>query len=176
MDERTLIAMAQEGHHEAFLNLLSRYDRQTMSVIYRFSGNLYDREDLYQEIFLHCYKNIRTFRFECGFGTWLYRLAFNRCVSYMRKRKSQLKWEHPEVQPPPTHTSKAQIETIQRAMRRLSRPQRISFHLFYLEEWHVEEIARVLDCQPGTVKSHLQRARQKIRADEEVALWITDEN
>ena len=49
--------------------------------------------------------------------------------------------------------------------------QRIAFHLYYIEEWTIPEIAEVLDCRAGTVKSHLNRAREKVKKDREVLQW-----
>ena len=95
-DERALIEQAQRGDQEAFLTLLSRYDRQIMSVVYRFTHDLYDREDLYQDIFMNCYRSIRKFQFRSSILTWLYRIALNRCLTYVRRKRptEELK-EHP---------------------------------------------------------------------------------
>lgn len=175
MDDRKLIEMAQAGNHQAFLALLTRYDRQIMSVVYRFTHNLFDREDLYQEIFLHCFKSIKSFRFECKFTTWLYRIALNRCVTYMRKNKPNPDLPQPKNPQIPSLETKERLLSIHRAMKRLSQPQRLCFHLFYAEDWDIHDIAELMHCQTGTVKSHLDRARKKIRADREVAQWNMNE-
>ena len=57
-EERELIKKARNGDSDAFLELISRYDRKVMSVVYRFTADKYDREDLYQEIFLDCYRRL----------------------------------------------------------------------------------------------------------------------
>jgi RNA polymerase sigma-70 factor (ECF subfamily) len=172
-DERELIERAQEGDSEAFLALLARYDRQIMSVVYRFAGNLYDREDLYQEIFLHCFRSIKSFRFRSSFLTWLYRLALNRCRSHIKKRPPlaeprdtpapEMDWERRE-----------KLEAVRRAALKLRGPQHICFHLYYVEDWNTARIAELLECSEGTVKSHLNRARLKIRAEREVLVWRTN--
>ncbi|MCP4901912.1 MAG: RNA polymerase sigma factor [bacterium] len=172
-EERELVKQAQGGDHAAFLALLGRYDRQIMSVVYRFTCDEYDREDLYQEVFLHCFRSIGKFRFQSSLLTWLYRLAMNRSVTYMRKKRPtaepvelvapELDWERRE-----------KLRTIRRASNRLNGRQRICFHLFYIEGWALVEIAEVLDCREGTVKSHLNRARSRIRRDREVLAWLTN--
>jgi len=166
-----LIKDAQKGDHEALLELLSMHDRQTMSVVYRFSGNAYDREDLYQDIFLHVFKSIKTYKFKASFQTWLYRVALHRCCSYMRRKPNEV----PLAESPEAHRldfeARAKLKSIQNALGRLRGPQRISFHLFYIEDWQVEDIAEVLDCKPGTVKAHLQRARNKVKSAWEVRKW-----
>jgi len=171
--ESELLMKARKGNHNAFLALLKQYDRQVMSVICRFTGDLYDREDLYQDIFMHCFASLKKFRFEASFQTWLYRLAFNRCLDYIKKKKPVLEeidratvgidWERRE-----------KLQAVQRAMSRLKGPQRICFHLLYVEEWTGPEIAQMMGCSEGAVKSHLDRARRKVRQDREVLLWQTN--
>ena len=170
--ERELIERAQKGDHDAFLALLAQHDRQIMSVVFRFSGDLFDREDLYQEIFLHCFRSIKRYRFEALFRTWLYRLALNRCLRFMRKQRPMTELEEIPVSPP-NGENRAMIRSIRQALSRLRGPQQISFHLYYIEDWSVERIAEVLGCSEGAVKSHLNRARVKIRADREVYQWRT---
>ena len=98
-DERALIEQAQSGDQEAFLTLLSRYDRQIMSVVYRFTHDLYDREDLYQDIFMNCYRSIRKFQFRSSILTWLYRIALNRCLTYVRKKRPMDELKDPKAPP-----------------------------------------------------------------------------
>jgi len=173
-DERALIEGAQAGDHDAFLALLARYDRQIMSVVYRFTSGRYDREDLYQEVFLHCFRSIRRFRFRSSLKTWLYRVALNRSVTYMRKRQPVVAALRDEPAPEVDWERREKLRSVHRALGRLRGRQRICFHLHYVEGWRVDEIAAVLDCSEGTVKSHLNRARGKIRRDREVVVWLTN--
>lgn len=167
------IEAAQKGDTEAFLALLQMHDRQVMSVVYRFAGCMADREDLYQDIFIHVFQSIKKYQFRASFRTWLYRVALNRCYSYLRSRKS---FEVLEDQGgnPLDFESRAKIQAVHQALAKLRGPQRISFHLFYVESWSVEEIAEVLHCQVGTVKAHLQRARSKIKSAREVRTWLAN--
>lgn len=169
-----LIKAAQKGSHEAFLALLRQYDRQLMSVVYRFSGSYSDREDLYQDIFIHVFQSLGKFKFEASFKTWLYRVALNRCITYLRRKPVELELD-PAI---PVHhldfEKRAKVRAIFEGLRKLRGPQRICFHLFYVEGWSVEEIAEVQGCRPGTVKAHLQRARTKIKSEKEVRLWIAN--
>ncbi len=172
MDEE-LVRQAQKGDHVAFLELLRKHDRQIMSVVYRFTGDLYDREDLYQEIFLHCFKSIGSFRFRSSFQTWLYRVALNRCVDYMN-RKPVVREVLETAVPPHDLERREKLRSVHQAMNRLQGPQRICFFLHYVEGWTVEEIQDILDVRRGTVKSHLDRARKKIRLTPEVLRWQTN--
>jgi len=181
MTDGPLIDAAKAGDHEAFVRLLARYDQQIMGVVYRFTGNCYDREDLYQEVFLHAYRALSGFRGEAAFSTWLYRLAFNRCIRYMKKARgpapmTALAEVEDRASTPsgdnPEH--RARLAAIHRAAAALPDKQRVCFHLYFVEGWDLHRIAQTLDMREGTVKSHLNRAKIKIRKDKEVLLWQTE--
>ena len=165
-----LINRARGGDHSAFLALIALYDRQLMSVIYRFSADLYDREDLYQEIFLHTWKSLGSFSFRSTFQTWLYRLALNRCLAYMKKREPVAEVEDQEGASQDWE-KREKLRVIHKALARLKGPQRVCFHLYYIEDWDPERIAETMNMKQGTVKSHLNRARDKIRNTAEVMEW-----
>ncbi len=171
MQERQLIDRAKAGDRDAFVDLLSRYDRQIMSVVYRFTGNHFDREDLYQEVFLHVFQALRDFRGDASFTTWLYRIALNRCTRQLAARR---RFEVLEDQQDAgaNHERQARLQAVHGAISRLRGPQRICFHLHYIEDWRVERIAETLAIGTGTVKSHLDRARKKIKLDKEVLAWL----
>jgi RNA polymerase sigma-70 factor (ECF subfamily) len=172
-DEIALIKMAQDGNSEAFLELISRYDRQVMSVIYRLTYDQFDREDLYQEIFLSCFRSIKSFRFRSSFVTWLYRVALNRSLSYLKKNRRKVDYqEAPARGHDPDRQAK--LEAVQRAFSRLHGNEKLCFHLHYMEEWDIERIAKVLDCAEGTIKSYLHRARNRVKVDPEVLVWQTN--
>jgi RNA polymerase sigma-70 factor (ECF subfamily) len=172
-DERALIEQAQSGDQEAFLTLLSRYDRQIMSVVYRFTHDLYDREDLYQDIFLNCFRSIGRFQFRSSLLTWLYRIALNRCLTYVRKKRPMD--ELGDLPAPQTDWDRREkLKAIGRALSRLRGQQRLCFHLHYIEDWKIQQISETLGCSEGAVKSHLNRARTKIKTDREVLVWRTN--
>lgn len=170
-----LIKRAQVGDHRAFLELLRHYDGAVMSIVYRFSANRYDREDLYQEVFLQCFRSLASFKFQSSFKTWLTRVALNCCIDYMAKTAPALShasqtyddaecveidWERQQ-----------KLMAIHGALEQLAGPQRICFHMYYIEEWSLKEIMALLDCSEGTVKTHLHRARERIKTHTRVAQW-----
>ena len=173
MDEQALVKCACKGDHDAFLALLAKYDRQIMSVVFRFTGDLFDREDLYQDIFLHCYRSIKKYRFDESFQNWLYRVALNRCIHF-NKKKDPAVAQQDIAAAPPDWERREKMKAIRKAMSRLKGPQQICFHLYYIEDWDLQRIADVLGCARGTIKSHLDRARAKIKSDREVLLWQTN--
>ncbi|PCH61787.1 MAG: hypothetical protein COC19_04200 [SAR86 cluster bacterium] len=168
--ESSLIRRAKHGDNQAFCDLLRCHDKQVMQLILRFSGDLYIREDLYQEIFMACYKALPKFKGNSSFRTWLYRISLNRCISYMKKNQVVVQAE--EIACAGNNLERSeQMQVIYQALSQLRGAQRISFHLFYIEQWNVHEIAQLMECSTGTVKSHLDRARKRIRLDSEVAKW-----
>ena len=175
MSSRELIIRAQKGDREAFLELIQGCDRHIMSVVYRFTGDLYDRQDLYQEVFLRSFRSIKKFRFKANFQTWLYRLALNCCIDYMKKNQPTDPLPENRLAEP-NWESREKIKAVHRALTRIRGPQRIAFHLHYIEGWDLKEIAELLHCKEGTVKSHLNRARNKIKRDHKVLLWQSNPN
>ncbi len=173
-DESQWIARAQTGDHEAFMALVKQYDHRVMAVVYRFTCDQFDRDDLYQEVFMAAFRHIKKFRQDSSFSTWLYRIALNRCMDQERKRK----WPTSDQEPSESvdWEQRQKLKAIHLAIKRLPKKSRICFHLHYIEGFNIDEIADILPARPGTVKSHLHRARCSIRKDQEVLAWIQQEN
>ena len=169
-NEATLVALAKDGDHRAFTRLLEIHDRRVMGVILRFTGNRFDRDDLYQDIFTACYLALPHFNSNCAFYTWLHRIALNQCISFIRSRKTYEPEEDVAAEGENWERT-AQLQAVTNAQKKLLGPQQIAFHLFYVEQWPIDNIAVLLECSVSTAKTHVHRAREKIRADEEVRKW-----
>src|SRR5438270_6170781 len=87
MDESALIRAAQEGDARAYEELVRMYDQNVLRIAMNLLRSPEDARDIYQEAFLRVYKNLHTFRFDCSFHTWLYRIVTNICLDHLRKRK-----------------------------------------------------------------------------------------
>src|SRR5579871_24746 len=87
MDEAELIRAAQKGDECAFEELVRLYDQSVLRLALNLLRSPEDANDVYQETFLRVFKNLHTFRFDCSFHTWLYRIATNLCLDVLRKRK-----------------------------------------------------------------------------------------
>src|SRR5689334_21709014 len=94
-DDRTLIERAQAGDRSAFELLVQRYDRQVLRLALNVLGSTEDARDVYQEAFLKIYRHLPSFRFECAFYTWIYRIVTDIYLDHLRRRRS-----HPVEQPP----------------------------------------------------------------------------
>src|SRR5712692_6347648 len=95
MEETALIRAAQQGDHAAFEQLVRAYDQSVLRLAMSLLRSPEDAHDVYQEGFLRVYRNLHSFRFDCSFQTWLYRIITNLCLDHLRKRK--VRKEEPAV-------------------------------------------------------------------------------
>ncbi len=86
IDDTMLIREAQRGNRAAFEELVRHYDQAVLRLALHLTGTEQDAQDVYQDAFLKAYKNIGSFRFECSFYTWIYRIVTNLCLDHLRKR------------------------------------------------------------------------------------------
>lgn len=86
-DEAALIRAAQAGDQLAFEQLVHSYDQAVLRLAFNLLRSQEDARDIYQEAFLRVHRNLHTFRFDCSFHTWLYRIVTNLCLDLLRKRK-----------------------------------------------------------------------------------------
>src|ERR1019366_6995948 len=86
IDDTSLIREAQQGNRAAFEVLVRHYDQSVLRLALHLTGSESDAQDVYQEAFLKAYKNLGSFRFECSFYPWIYRIVTNLCLDHLRKR------------------------------------------------------------------------------------------
>lgn len=87
MDEASSIRAAQRGDQDAFASLVQTYDQNVLRIAMNLLRSPEEAKDVYQEAFLRVYRNLHSFRFDCSFPTWLYRIVTNICLDHLRKRK-----------------------------------------------------------------------------------------
>src|SRR5438067_7350591 len=87
LDEASLIRTAQHGDQDAFERLVREYDQSVLRIAVNILRSPDEARDVYQEAFLKVYKNLHSFRFDCSFHTWLYRIVTNICLDHLRRRK-----------------------------------------------------------------------------------------
>src|SRR5262249_1381843 len=86
IDDPTLIREAQRGNRAASEVLVRHYDQSVLRLALHLTGSEADAQDIHQDAFLKAYKNLGSFRFECSFYTWIYRIVTNLCLDHLRKR------------------------------------------------------------------------------------------
>src|SRR6266576_5834990 len=97
IEEAELIRAVQRGDQSAFEALVRSYDQSVLALAMNLLRSPEDARDAYQEAFLRVYKNIHSFRFDCSFYTWLYRIVTNVCLDHLRKRKTRPEDQAPEL-------------------------------------------------------------------------------
>jgi RNA polymerase sigma-70 factor (ECF subfamily) len=171
-DDKDLARRCRQGDAGAFEELYRAHAGRLYSLILRMSGSTHDAEDLLQEVFLTAYRKLDSFRGESTLGTWLYRLAMNHCLDFLRGRQMRMARATdslddegaPEpagsVPRVPSAITKLDLE---RAIAGLPDGCRAAFVLHDVEGLEHREIARVLGVSEGTSKSQVHKARMKLR-------------
>jgi len=172
------VTRARAGDTDAFRVLVERHSRALFRLAFRMTGNQQDGEDVVQESFLRAYKQLAKFDERASFGTWLYRIAVNCSLDLVRSRKRRnehMAPEDSEMEDPvlllpskdPTPDRMAMSgqvrERVADAMNELSASERTAFVLRHFEGMCIEDVSRVLGCQPGAAKHSVFRAVQKLR-------------
>ncbi len=180
-DELKLIERAKRGQADAFRDLVDAYKERLFAFVWRMVRNHHEAEDIAQATFVKAYEALESYSQRWAFSTWLFTIAYRLCVNHLRKRKalsgemdfSRVGGSEADVRDTVANTEEARRlrEVIWSAVEELTPPQRSAVLLFYREGKSCEEIGRVLEMPTVTVKSHLHRARAKLRTalDEEMA-------
>jgi RNA polymerase sigma-70 factor (ECF subfamily) len=166
-----LVARCQAGDVEAFAELYTRYSSRIFTLAARMSGSQQTGEDLLQEIFLQAYRKIGSFKGDAALGTWLYRLALNHCLDFVRSRQAKMDKAtdafevdgHGSVAAAPRESPVERID-LERALQQLPAGCREVFVLHDVEGYEHKEIAAMLGIAEGTSKSQVFKARMKLRA------------
>jgi RNA polymerase sigma-70 factor (ECF subfamily) len=171
MEDIELVRLCQKGDTDAFDRLFYKYRDKIYRTAFKMINNQEDALDLTQEIFLKAYKNISKYNFKSEFSTWLYRLAINLCIDELRKRKKSnevLMDSIPENliysdTPEDILLSEEQESLIWKALNSLKEKERVVIVLREMEGLSYEEIANVLKCSLGRVKSRIHESREKLK-------------
>jgi len=167
----TLYNMTENSKIE-FDQIVQKYDKRLFNLLFRLTGDYDLAQDLAQEVFLIAYKEYSKFRGESDFFTWLYRIAVNHHRRYLRKQKVRSffglgeRMPEEEVSDPEALEQMENIEKlsqnkiVRQAVAGLPEEFKETVVLYYYEDQACSDIAKILDCSPGTVKSRLWRGRQ----------------
>ena len=179
-DEPLLIDRARKGDQHAFRELVERSKGNVYRLAYDVTGDRHDAEDLSQEVFIRVYGALSDFRGEAKWSTWLYRITVNVCLDHKRamKRKPVL-YENrrgdenpgdtipsPGI-PTPEQSAESVLlqEHIDRALKVLTRQERIVFVLRHYHDLPLKQIAETMQIAEGTVKSYLFRAIHRLKKE-----------
>lgn len=181
-EDAQLVRQAQGGDLEAYDQLVRRHQERVYATLYHMTSNHEDAADLTQDAFLKAYHALGGFKGDCSFFTWLYRIAVNRTLNFLKQRRNRtmhlslndldLNAEHdPDMvalvseQTPRRDMDLTELQQkLNAALLKLSEVHRMAVVLHDIQGLPHEEIAAIMDCNPGTVRSRLFYARQQLQA------------
>lgn len=179
MTEQELVSAARAGDQQAFEQLVLDNQNRIYSLAVRLTGDREEGLDLAQEAFVKAWQGLASFQGESSFATWIYRLATNVCIDYLRKQKrrrqveselslddEEAAWSEPAdwSQDPHRQLERAeQGRALARGLEALPEQQRQILVLRELSGLSYQEIAQKLELDLGTVKSRIARGRMALR-------------
>lgn len=165
--ERTLA-----GDTGCFACLLDRYSRPVHSLILKMVRNREDAEELAQDVFLKVFRHLSSFKADCSFSTWIYRIAYNTAISELRRKKQEFvaidesqinNVSEEEVSNLLGSTSATeQLDKLEAALAQLPPDERALIMLFYMKEKSVDELTVITGLGASNVKVKLHRIRKKL--------------
>jgi RNA polymerase sigma-70 factor (ECF subfamily) len=186
LDDRPLVERARKRDAAAFEELVCRHQSRIYGLCYHLTGNHEDANDLAQDSFIKAWKALPGFRGDASFVTWIYRIATNNCLTHLKQRRNSLPHlslndldANAENDPTlvelvshhtprrDSHLSELQ-KRLNEALLKLSEEHRMVVTMHDVQGMSHVEIAEVLGCNPGTVRSRLFYARQQLQA------WLSD--
>lgn len=176
--DNELIGLIKKGHSEIYDEIVKRYEKKLFSYIYRLVGNKEEAEDILQNVFVKAYRNIKTFDIERKFSSWIYRIAHNEAINFLKKRnkKKFISWEDivsskdkmdtksEERSPIDIWIRKEAATEIKEALEMLPIKYREVLVLRYFSEKSYEEIGRMIKSPVNTVGTLINRAKKKLAA------------
>ncbi len=180
--DKDLVIASQQGDLQAYSELVRRYQGRIYALIYNMTSNREDAEDLVQDVFVKAHKSLPRFQGKSSFYTWIYRIAVNRTINFVKKRKKKMALSLDNVDmgierdpayvelsskrgPRRDYSVTELQEKLNVALQTLSEKHRAVVVLHDIEGVPHDEIARMTGCSPGTVRSRLFYARQKLQVE-----------
>ncbi|MGC8792486.1 MAG: RNA polymerase sigma factor [Bryobacteraceae bacterium] len=183
LEEAALVGAAQRGDRHAFERLVRAYDRSVLRLAWSMLRSVEDAQEVYQETFLRAWRKLSSFRAGSCFQTWLYRIASNVCLDYLRKRKvrreepvasqpadglrdplDNFAGHRPEADPERVLMNRVVAERIREALDGLTPRERLVFELRHYHGLRLRTIGEITGSSEEAAKTCLFRATQKLRA------------
>ncbi len=171
--EKQLVGRARAGDRSAMRELVELHKDRLFGFIWRMVRQYHDAEEICQDAFLKAFASLDSFSVEYRFSTWLFTIGYRVCLNHLRRKRAltgELDFTALSCVDDEAPTTSLESEEALRLKRmlwsavdKLSPPQRATLLLFYRHEFSCYEIARVLELPVATVKSHLHRARNRLR-------------
>ncbi|HZK65116.1 MAG TPA: sigma-70 family RNA polymerase sigma factor [Puia sp.] len=174
LTDTEIISRVLHGEHAAFSLVVERYQNYVFSLVLRLIENREDAEEVAQDVFVKTYRSLADFRGESKFSTWLFTITRTTCISFLRKKKLKtvsLNDDTTGLQVENKESGfraniieqKSRHDVLNEAIRMLGADDSQVLNLFYKGEQTLEEIGKIMEMDPNTVKVKLHRARQRLR-------------
>lgn len=168
--DEALVLQSQQGDLAAFETLIKEHQRMIHSLTYRMTGSLDDAEDMAQETFLRAFRSIGSYRADCKFSTWLYRIGINVCLTWRQREhlrtETNRKWANDSVTEgveANADSSEQMNSRLQLALLKLPAKQRAAVMLTMFDGLSHAEAAEVLNCSEATVSWRMFAAKRKLK-------------
>lgn len=178
--EADLVRHAQRGDLRAYDQLVQRYQERVYATIYHMTSNHEDANDLAQDTFIKAYHALKSFKGGSSFYTWLYRIAVNKTINFLKQRRHRTHMSLDDLdinaendpdmvafvsdKTPRREAALTELqEKLNEALQQLSESHRLVVTLHDVQGLPHEEIAEIMDCNVGTVRSRLFYARQQLQ-------------
>lgn len=181
MNEIEIIQKLQQGSEEAFKKMVENYQQMVVNTCFGMVHNTEDAEDIAQEVFIEVFRSIQNFRADAKFSTWLYRIAVNRSLNFIRDNKKN-KWfqsfddsvqaknlqlktittrgtENPEI----VLENSQRANLLHEAIDSLPNNQKVAFSLSKYEDLSYKEISEIMDLSLSSVESVIHRAKKNLQ-------------
>lgn len=166
MSDEELMSQVRNGIGEMLGVLFERYHVPLFNFYLKFTGNRPLSEDLVQEVFFRILKYRHSYRPDTPFRAWMYQIARNARLDHLRKRRPETSWEpemSPAIEPVDTAQQSQEALLLRTALLQISEDKREVLVLSRFQDLKYEEIAQMLGCEVGTVKTRVHRALQELR-------------
>ena len=172
--DREVIDLVLKGDEKKYELLVYKYQNFAFTIALRYTKNREDAEELTQSAFVKAYLNLKDYRGDAKFSTWLYTIVSSLCLSFLRKKKLEIHsldnetvFERADANESNLRSDSiekhSRVSLLNRAIKKLSPDDAKVLTLFYKAEQSLEEIAQILHIEPNNAKVKLHRARQRLK-------------
>ncbi|MCG8501222.1 MAG: RNA polymerase sigma factor [Firmicutes bacterium] len=176
LSDQEMIQKIIAGETHMFSIFVDRYKDKVFNLVYRFTGDYSETEDICQEIFITVYKKLPSFKADARVSTWLYKIASNKCIDWYRSKKRKnfftffggtgqiddVKADTPA--PQEIYILNEEQKTLQNAVNKLDEKYRIVVVMFYYQHLSYRDIAEILELSVRTVETRLYRAKKILKS------------
>ena len=168
-DDIYYVQQIKNGHHDAFVYIVRRYERMVLTIVSKIVSRRADAEDIAQEVFIKVYQSIDKFREEAGFATWLYRITYNTTISELRKRKHQFTAIEDNFTNIPDDeisdmmdgiSTEEKLSYLDLVLKKLPPDDALLITMFYMNDQSIQEISTITGNSVANVKVKLHRIRK----------------